>query len=60
MSDYSYDGDRDRADLAELRKYFADSGPTGVYPSFRIFGFQPDAGVDLDDLAEHQSAMTDL
>jgi hypothetical protein len=49
MGDYDRDGDADLADFAEVQSCFTGGGPTDVSACCRIFDFEPDEDVDLDD-----------
>jgi C1A family cysteine protease len=56
--DFDRDRDVDAADLAAFQSCFARQGPDGVPPVCRIFDFQSDGTVDLDDFAALAVAMT--
>ena len=51
MGDYDRSGQIDLADFAGFQNCFTSDGPTEVSPCCRIFDFEPDEDVDLDDYA---------
>lgn len=58
LGDYDRNKRIDLSDIAAFQQCFTDEGPTDVSPCCRIFDFQPDADVDLDDAASIQQAIT--
>jgi len=56
MGDYDRTGDVNLADFGALQICFTNGGPAEVSPCCRIFDFESDADVDLDDYLEFVSA----
>jgi predicted outer membrane repeat protein len=56
MGDYNRDLVVDLADFAALQNCFTGEGPTDVTPCCRIFDFEPDNDVDLDDYDQFEVA----
>ncbi len=57
MGDFDRDGRVDLIDWSHLQRCFTAEEPTGVAPCCRIFDFELDADVDLDDYAAFQEAI---
>ncbi len=49
MGDYDRDGSLTLADVAAMQNCFTGEGPADLPPCCRIFDFEPDGGVRLDD-----------
>jgi hypothetical protein len=58
MGDFDRDGRVTLADVAELQNCFTGDGPAAVSPCCRIFDFEPDEDVDLDDYALFRWALS--
>ncbi|MCH8006888.1 MAG: hypothetical protein IH888_11765 [Planctomycetes bacterium] len=56
--DWDHDQDVDFGDFAELQVRFAGEGPTNVTPCCRIFDFELDDDVDVDDVVTCLDAVT--
>jgi predicted outer membrane repeat protein len=52
MGDFDRSGEIDLVDLAALQNCFTGQGPTEVSPCCRIFDFEPNGDLDLNDFAE--------
>jgi hypothetical protein len=59
MGDFDRDGSFSLADFAELQDCFTGEGPATVSPCCRIFDFEPDSDVDLNDFAAFQAALAE-
>ncbi|MHC4696395.1 MAG: hypothetical protein ACYTFA_06610 [Planctomycetota bacterium] len=58
MGDYDRNGDVTLFDFAAMQICFTNEGPTDVSPCCRIFDFEPDSDVDLDDFDVVQATFT--
>lgn len=56
--DFDFDQSIDLSDVAGLQACFVGADAGGVVPCCRVFDFEPDGDVDLDDYEQFQAALT--